>query len=653
LPQLLTTGLQISDGLWKTLELLTEVMLPSPLPADGPSIGNVVDGIVRFLDNGSGPLIQAVRIALQIISLLLPILDLKPDKIRPKVSAILDDESNSLIRQGLIAIHQVVIFAYYADDNADGMLGYARPSHIPSHRTAFRAADTIPDRTFDVVIAGTGPAGTLLADRLSASGKSVLLLEAGPYIAEQNITPNELDSIARLYKSSGLQSASDSPITVLQGGCVGGGGVVNNGIFFRLPPARLAAWQNAGFPFDGGTLDAAYRRIAGQLNIGDIWQKANQLNPAGGFLVGSLGGIQAPSLDPLDPGFYRFLVNLETLGPDTDKQGCRSTGLCNLGCGSERKVNSFQYYLRNALSEGRDVTLVHRATVLEAVMGDGATARSVIALKVRLADGRTALARGNSFVLSCGPVGSSGVLLRSADLLSAAASGLPVGKRFCANVASPVLGVAPLQVNVETYVQMCHVFVPDDGSFLIETWFNPPGGLALAMAGFLDSHAARMRQYPSLVGASAVVGTHPLGVISLSRGDTAISLPLAACDIDNFRRGTIRLLSAMIENQVVPVFIRFGKGRTVANQADIEALDLEMRELTPADLHLLPMSTAHPQGGNALSLDPAIGVVGEDFRVRGIDNLRVCDGSVFPAVAGVNPQWTIYALADLCASTFD
>ena len=42
-----------------------------------------------------------------------------------------------------------------------------------------------------------------------------------------------------------------------------------------------------------------------------------------------------------------------------------------------------------------------------------------------------------------------------------------------------------------------------------------------------------------------------------------------------------------------------------------------------------------------------------DFRVRGIENLRVCDGSVFPAVAGVNPQWTIFALAHLCAASFD
>ena len=45
------------------------------------------------------------------------------------------------------------------------------------------------------------------------------------------------------------------------------------------------------------------------------------------------------------------------------------------------------------------------------------------------------------------------------------------------------------------------------------------------------------------------------------------------------------------------------------------------------------------------------GVVGGDFRVRGLRNLRVCDASIFPDNAGVNPQWTVLALAQLCADT--
>ena len=74
-----------------------------------------------------------------------------------------------------------------------------------------------------------------------------------------------------------------------------------------------------------------------------------------------------------------------------------------------------------------------------------------------------------------------------------------------------------------------------------------------------------------------------------------------------------------------------------------------------ADLRRLPeivertsltMGTGHPQGGNLLSANPRVGVVGADFRAHGYDNLFVCDASVFPTSLGVNPQSTVMALAD-------
>jgi choline dehydrogenase-like flavoprotein len=63
----------------------------------------------------------------------------------------------------------------------------------------------------------------------------------------------------------------------------------------------------------------------------------------------------------------------------------------------------------------------------------------------------------------------------------------------------------------------------------------------------------------------------------------------------------------------------------------------------------ISLNTAHPQGGNAISRDRQRGVVGEDFRVHGTDNVFVADASVFPTSIGVNPQLTVMALADYAA----
>src|SRR5207237_5790428 len=59
----------------------------------------------------------------------------------------------------------------------------------------------------------------------------------------------------------------------------------------------------------------------------------------------------------------------------------------------------------------------------------------------------------------------------------------------------------------------------------------------------------------------------------------------------------------------------------------------------------LSVNSVHPQGGNALSRDELKGVVDEHFRVCGLDNVFVCDASVFPSPITVNPQMTVMALA--------
>src|SRR5690606_31006211 len=177
----------------------------------------------------------------------------------------------------------------------------------------------------------------------------------------------------RLYKRSALQRANEprsilAPqipgFMVLQGGCVGGGSVVNNAVCFRLEPRRLRDWQSNGFPLDGATLDTGYDAAAADLSIGPVSTSARRLNPANRFLEGTLGPVRVPDSGALtSPGLWECLVNLERM--DGHDAGCLGLGLCNVGCGSERKRNALQVHLRNAGT--RDLTIVPfaRATEIE------------------------------------------------------------------------------------------------------------------------------------------------------------------------------------------------------------------------------------------------------------------------------------------------
>jgi choline dehydrogenase len=77
----------------------------------------------------------------------------------------------------------------------------------------------------------------------------------------------------------------------------------------------------------------------------------------------------------------------------------------------------------------------------------------------------------------------------------------------------------------------------------------------------------------------------------------------------------------------------------------VDELDDIVHDNTDIGLH-----TSHPQGGNAVSRDPTKGVVDERFRVHGMENVYVCDASVFPSSVTVNPQLTVMAVADYAAA---
>jgi choline dehydrogenase-like flavoprotein len=135
------------------------------------------------------------------------------------------------------------------------------------------------------------------------------------------------------------------------------------------------------------------------------------------------------------------------------------------------------------------------------------------------------------------------------------------------------------------------------------------------------------------------------------QGAPSIELPVSGSEIGRLRRGLGVLVDAFLAGGVEYALAGLGNGRKLQTSADLAQFDKDMAEIErdPTKAYLLKLGTGHPQGGNAMSSDPRIGVVDDQFRLRGFTNLRICDGSVFPESAGVNPQWTIMALAHECA----
>ena len=62
-------------------------------------------------------------------------------------------------------------------------------------------------------------------------------------------------------------------------------------------------------------------------------------------------------------------------------------------------------------------------------------------------------------------------------------------------------------------------------------------------------------------------------------------------------------------------------------------------------------TNSHQCGTAVMGTDPATSVVGPDCRTHDLSNVWICDSSVFPSSAALNPALTIAANALRVAST--
>jgi choline dehydrogenase-like flavoprotein len=165
------------------------------------------------------------------------------------------------------------------------------------------------------------------------------------------------------------------------------------------------------------------------------------------------------------------------------------------------------------------------------------------------------------------------------------------------------------------------------------------------MQGWFEDHYDRMKQYRHLATVAPVVGSKANGVLrkSLVAGFD-VKYVIDPADFCNLKSG-VRLASKILfAAGATKVFPSTYNSAPITREKDIDSVVDTI--LKPEDLN---MTSAHPQGGNPMSNDPAIGAVGTDFRVHGFKNLFISDASVFPTSVHVNPQLTIMAVARYAA----
>ncbi len=488
----------------------------------------------------------------------------------------------------------------------------------------------------DVLIIGTGAGGSMVAHELAGRGRQVLMLDRGRYVRPSTYVEDESVQYARLYSDGALQLSRDFSFQILQGMCVGGSTVVNNGVCFEIPPKVLADWngpqRDAGLPV--AELQQSFAEVKRLIGARD--QSDAPPNP----IVGAMPGA----------GLTAVEANLKK---------CLGCGYCNIGCAYDRKLSMLthllpktqrdleEHHTRNPAFRGR-LEILPRCEVTAIRHRAGRATGAVCQLRHDDGTTRKLEVEADLVVLAAGAVHSSRLLMASGI------GGPLVGQGLSANLGSHMTAYWSAGDPVRAFegLQMSH-FIDDASSpYRIETWFNPVMSQSLVMPGWLRDHENNMARYHRLACLGVITGStrgrqnYVLSRRNLLSG-AEVSFTPSSDDLTTLLAGLRRAGELLLDSGadcVMPATFRYKE----LNRDDLDSLRVG-GELVK-DASDISVNTGHPQGGNPLSRDRTRGVVDEGFRVHGFQNLHVCDASVFPTAITVNPQLTVMALAHYAAT---
>ena len=509
----------------------------------------------------------------------------------------------------------------------------------------FRPGEWIPMRqhrdedVVDFAIVGTGCGGSVAAAKLAGAGHSVVAFDAGAFYRPLEDFASDEREQEKLYWRDERISGGADPIELgsnNSGKAVGGTTVHFQMVALRFRPEWFKSRSKLGYghdwPVDWREMWRYYAEAEDAMKIaGPIrypWGPKRGRYPYREHELSASALVLAKGCDALGVK-WAPTPTASLSAPRGEAHPCVYRGFCKIGCATNAKQSMLVTFLPQALKAGaeiRDLAMVGRIET-------GPDGRVTGVHYHR--EGEWRFQKAKAVIVAGYSIETPRLLLNSAcpqhpDGL-ANSSGL-VGKNLTVHANHATWGV--MEEEIRWYkgppsLAVCeHWNYNDDKDFDGGYSFMSQGPLPTDFATSMVSnegifgHELRkwMAHYNHMAGLKIVGETMPQDAnrVELSDETDDLDLPIPKVSFsycDNDRR-------------------LFTHAQDFMSQALAGAGARDLYETE---------STAHLMGGCRMGDEPGTSVVGPDGRSWDIDNLFICDGSLFPTAGGVNPSMTIVA----------
>ncbi|HET6967487.1 MAG TPA: GMC family oxidoreductase [Ornithinibacter sp.] len=457
----------------------------------------------------------------------------------------------------------------------------------------------------DVLVIGSGAGGAFTAALLAEAGRTVTVVEEGPWIDPDALEPFSLDEMVAKYRHRGPTAALGNPIVAyVEGRCVGGSTEINSGLYHRLPEYLAAEWQAAYRidEFSPETLAAYADRVEEQISVTTV----------PGAPPASSAAIErgATKLGWRNVEFARVFRY--------DQQG-RGT-----------KQTMSRTMLPRALAAG--ATLVPDCRVL-GLLRSGDRIVGARCRRAHPGGGIERLTVRADHVFVCGGAVHTPALLQRSGIRHNVGNGLKMHPtiKVAARFPHPIdHGDVPMHRVTEF-----SPFVAIGGSA------SRRGQVALALTDTGEPYDEALADWENIATYYAAIRSEGSGRVLAVPGvrSPLVTYSLTEADLSRLARGLVHLgelLLAAGATELHPSVL----GGTVVRR--IEELGTWWDQVTRARANLM---TVHLTSTVRMGENRARTGADSFGRVWGYRNLRVNDGSLIPDAPGVNPQAAIMAIA--------
>ncbi len=513
-----------------------------------------------------------------------------------------------------------------------------------------RSEGTLPREPVDVIVIGSGAAGSNMAARFAEGGRRVLILEAGPARGPADLVSSTL--YARRVKWTGppVLDEGSNPVGFVFNAAYGTGGAAMHhyAVWPRLHAEdfdmRARHGRGLDWPLGYADLAAFYDRVQLEAGISgdaakEVWRPAGAPYPMPPVPVFPQGAVIARGFAKLG----KTVAPLPLAVTTTNYQGrarCLWDGWCDSGCPIGALANPLTVHLPRAWAAGAQ--LVNDAPVTKILTSDDGTRATGVEVARR--DGSRRTVHAKLIVLAAFSVQNPRLLLASASRKHPQGlgnSGGFVGRYIMTHAAGLVFGLFDEEtrpymgafggqlLNQDSYPKTTHRASGAFGSYqwMIAQAVKPNDLLGIsttraelfgpALQDFMK-RAAR-----GFAGMTAVVEDLPVADnrVTLSDRRDAHGVPLARVSHDTHPESVSLWKACLAEGKEV------------------------MAAAGATETWTGPAGSMHIMGGTIMGTSASNSVTNGYGQVHDIPNLVIAGPGLFPTSGGVNPTFTVHALA--------